>query len=495
MLAARQDPQVTLATSISPRRPPVASRARRWLATWLSAAAVLAALLLANAVRDYLFVHRILATQQVRHQMAQYVADLEQSLRRQATPSLVPAELLGTEPATMPAHTAWIEVRRSDGAVLARRGEPGERFFTAAQESQSFRSHEPLYRIVTRNGRELVVQAFAVYAGRRPPGAPPLAGAPPPTTAPPPPQGTAPSGAPGRPFLVVELAAPLAIQDASVLRPIRWNLLVNSAGAFGLLVTVVVAALGFRTYERGRRLEEQLEIARAVQAKLLPPRLEGSDAVRTAAVYQPAEQVGGDFYDVFRTDEGSVALVVGDVSGKGVPAALLTSVIHGAVRSSAWPASPRQHELESERLNRLLWANSSGNRFASLFWCYYQASTRRLHYVNAGHCPPILVRQGEATATLAEGGPVLGLLGDARYSQAEREIHPHDVLVLYSDGLIESTNAAGEEYGETRLVDLLRSSSGSEPEAIRDAVAASVARFLGGAVPADDLTLLVARFS
>jgi hypothetical protein len=463
---------------------------RRWITAWLVAAAVLAALLLANAVRDYLFVWRILAAQQVRHQMAQYVATLEQSLRRQATPAVVPPELLEAEAAPPPEGTAWIEVRRSDGGVLARRGEPGSRTFTPEEETLHFRSHEPLARIVPHTGGELVVQAFSVYNGRRAAAGP----APAPAAA-----TSAPATPPGtRPFLVVEIAAPLAIRDTSVLWPIRRNLLVNSASALALFATVVVAGLGFRSYERGRRLESQLEIARAVQSKLLPSRTNDSEPVRTSAVYRPAEQVGGDFYDVFRTSAGAVALVIGDVSGKGVPAALLTGVIHGAVRSAAWSGSAEEQERESARLNRLLCANSSGNRFASMFWCYYDAPARCLHYVNAGHCPPVLVRgggSGVAVSALDEGGPVLGLLAEATYRQARREVCPGDLLVLYSDGLVECTNAAGEEYGESRLHALLRDAAGKDPDAIRRSVTDSVAQFLGAGAPRDDLTLVVAQFA
>jgi sigma-B regulation protein RsbU (phosphoserine phosphatase) len=207
--------------------------------------------------------------------------------------------------------------------------------------------------------------------------------------------------------------------------------------------------------------------------------------------------VGGDFYDVFRASDGNVALVIGDVSGKGLPAALLSGVIHGAVRSARWFASPAEQEHESAQLDRLLCANSSGNRFASMFWCYYDAPARRLHYVNAGHCPPILLQRAGARTvidSLDEGGPVLGLLVDATYGQARREICSGDVLVLYSDGLVECTNASGEEYGEERLQALLRGEPAQDPDAVCRAVTGSVADFLGGAIPRDDLTLVVAKF-
>ena len=208
--------------------------------------------------------------------------------------------------------------------------------------------------------------------------------------------------------------------------------------------------------------------------------------------------MSGDFYDAFLAADGRVAMVLGDVSGKGVPAALVMGVIHGAVRSSAWPESTAGHERESGRLNRLLCEKSEGARYASMFWCYYEPGTRRLRYVNAGHCPALLVgrRAGETTvAGLEVGGPVLGLLDDARYEQARCEVCPGDVLVVYSDGLVEATGPGGEEYGESRLRDCLASAAACDPAEIRDAILASARAFVGTAVPRDDVTLLVARFT
>jgi hypothetical protein len=153
--------------------------------------------------------------------------------------------------------------------------------------------------------------------------------------------------------------------DPSILLQQKWNLFINSSGAFALLLTVVIAGLGLRSYVNGRLLEQQMEIARAVQSKLLPSQLVEFAKVRLATEYRPAEQVGGDFYDVFGTGGDGIALVMGDVSGKGVPAALLMGVIHGAVRSTSWTESAAWHERESARLNRLLprsWVGYSPER-------------------------------------------------------------------------------------------------------------------------------------
>ncbi len=464
------------------------ARTQRWVTAWLVAGAALALLLLANSIRDYLFVWRLLAVQQVRRELSQQMVALEQTLRRSATPDASPLQLLTDAMDGATDKPLWIELRRSDGSVLARSGSAGGRLFSNEDESAHFRSRQALYRIVPVSGGEAVVEAFPLRAAA-------LAGlAPAPSPASGPPTGP-------RPMLVVEIAAPLQVRDASGIWSIRRNLVINCGGALALLATVVAAGFGFRSYVRGRRLQSQLEIARQVQSELLPSRTEAWDPVRLATVYRPAEQVSGDFYDVFRAGDGRIAVVIGDVSGKGVPAALVMGVIHGAVRSSAWSESTAAHELESARLNLLLCEKGSFSRYASMFWCYYEPETRRLSYINAGHYPPLLVGErghGIEVTRLDAGGPVLGLLTAARYEQARCDVRPGDVLVLYSDGLTEAINPAGEEYGERRLRELLATTATAAAESsddVRDAILASASSFLGAAAPRDDLTLVVAKFA
>jgi serine phosphatase RsbU (regulator of sigma subunit) len=133
-----------------------------------------------------------------------------------------------------------------------------------------------------------------------------------------------------------------------------------------------------------------------------------------------------------------------------------------------------------------------------MFWCYYEPQTRLLCYVNAGHCAALLVGErdhGVATTRLDVGGPVLGILPAARYEQARCDVHPGDVLVLYTDGLIEATDSAGQEYGEGRLGECLARAAAGSPEEIRAAILASTGAFLGGGSPRDDVTLVVAKFT
>jgi hypothetical protein len=460
------------------------ARTYRWVGAWLIAGGVLALLLLSNSIRDYLFVRRLMAIQQVRHELGQQAAALGQKLHRPSTPEQPPLEVLSDSMESALDKPLWMELRRLDGSVLARLGLPGARSFSNEEESSHFRGRQALYRTVHTAAGETVVEVFSVYApGLTAPSAPATSGSRPSTAR--------------RLPLALEIAAPLVVRDAAVFWPIRRNLLINCSGALALLATVVIAGLGFRSYARGKRLEFQLEIARQVQSELLPSPMETVEPIRLATVYRPAEQVGGDFYDVFRPSDDRIAIVMGDVSGRGMPAALVMGVIHGAVRSSAWSESTSAHEWESARLNRLLCEKGPDSRYASMFWCTYEPLTRRLCYVNAGHYPPLLVgarSHGREITRLDTGGPVLGLLPEARYEQASCDVAPGDVLVLYSDGLTEATNAAGDEYGESHLRELLATAGSCSPDELRDSILASASSFLA-APPRDDLTLVVAQFA
>jgi sigma-B regulation protein RsbU (phosphoserine phosphatase) len=207
--------------------------------------------------------------------------------------------------------------------------------------------------------------------------------------------------------------------------------------------------------------------------------------------------VGGDFYDVFSGDDGKVAIVLGDVSGKGLPASVVVGVLLGAVRASDWMSGTAEHEASSERLSELIRTRTALERFASLFWSYYEPETQTLWYINAGHPPPLLVQRdaaGEAgILLLEEGGPVLGVVPGAAYRQGHVSAHPGDLLVVYSDGVVEATNADGEQFDEERLREVIRQNSGRSPVEIRDLVLEQVHQFLGDQRAQDDLTLVVGR--
>jgi sigma-B regulation protein RsbU (phosphoserine phosphatase) len=279
--------------------------------------------------------------------------------------------------------------------------------------------------------------------------------------------------------------------------PLRRNLILNCMAGGALLLALITMRLRFRSYLRGRRLESEVEIARTVQRALLPSRSAAPPSLTAASDCIPASDIGGDIHDLFQTQDGRVAIVCGDVSGKGIPAALLMGVLHGAIRSMDWTASRSSHEAATGRLNRMLCERASDARFATLFWAYYDERCERLSYVNAGHCPPLLVRQWRDSVevrSLDDGGPVLGLLPSARYEQSQTDLCPGDLLVLYSDGVVEATNSTREEFGEERLRAVLTQNAHCTAEQVRAAVLEAVAAFAGSAGFEDDLTIMAIRF-
>lgn len=245
--------------------------------------------------------------------------------------------------------------------------------------------------------------------------------------------------------------------------------------------------------EQGRQKRE-LELAREVQtyffSSLAPTAGLGLDL---AGRYRPAREVGGDYYDIIRLSDTSVALTLGDVAGKGVAAALLMATLRAFVRSQ--PGDPEQLAALMSRLNGLLYESSAGNRFASLFYAVYDVRQGDLVYVNAGHPPPVLHDStADTTSTqLVTGGPVLGLLPDSTYEVGREQLGPGSVLVAYSDGLTEACNTSGSDWGEARLVSAIRRARTRSAGALADHLLGEVTRFTADGPQQDDMTLLVAQ--
>jgi serine phosphatase RsbU (regulator of sigma subunit) len=276
-------------------------------------------------------------------------------------------------------------------------------------------------------------------------------------------------------------------------------LIIGVSASLALMGSLVFIAVRFNRYVRGQQIEGQLDLARRVQTDMLPVRSKTIGRIDFAADCIPAWDVGGDYCDVFNLGGGCIAIVIGDISGKGISAALLMALIHGAIQSISWTRSPADHELASRSLNALLCKKTATERYSSLFWGYYEPNSSMLRYVNAGHPPPILFRRNESGAfellRLENGGPVLGLLPEGQYEQGEQRIMTKDLLVAFSDGIIEAPNAANEEFGETRLIGVVQDAWNTSPENIRDAVLGAVRDFVKDAPVADDQTLVVVRFN
>ena len=246
-----------------------------------------------------------------------------------------------------------------------------------------------------------------------------------------------------------------------------------------------------------KRLQSELQTAHRVQTALVP-QARSMTNVDFAVHSAPAGAVGGDLCDVFESDHGRAALVIGDVCGKGVAAALLMSLMYGAVRSMPWCASPRDHALAMERLNDLLRRKTPVEQFATLFTAYYEPETSMLRYISCGHLPVLLVRRRPDpelhVERLSEGGPLVGIFEKGNYRQHEVRIEDGDLILMFSDGVYEAMNAAGELFGEGRLLGPVLSAADAGPAEICHAIWREVRTFAQGSEMTDDRTLVVARF-
>ncbi len=295
---------------------------------------------------------------------------------------------------------------------------------------------------------------------------------------------------------MVEIALYMASASATF-APLLTQLIVNSTAALGLVASMVLIWARFPNYLRGKQLEQQTELARKVQTDLLPAPNLTFENVDFSAECVPAWQVGGDFYDVFPTPDGRMAIALGDVSGKGLPASVVVGLLLGAIRSSDWLAGKRQHEEATRQISELLRTRTAIERFASLFWCTYEPATRMLRYINAGHLAPMVVTKSgygpPEILRLEEGGPILGVLPNVSYRQGAVEISAIGVIVLYSDGVVEAENSEQEQFGEERLQRVVVENAHRPSAEIRDEILRQVRLFLGKERAQDDLTLVVAR--
>jgi sigma-B regulation protein RsbU (phosphoserine phosphatase) len=249
------------------------------------------------------------------------------------------------------------------------------------------------------------------------------------------------------------------------------------------------------------RLQSELDIAHEVQRQLFPqtvPRVPGLDLY---GVCKAARSVSGDYYDFLRLDEYRVGLVLGDVSGKGISAALLMAAIQSALRAQFYDASAGGQlsaltQISTarvvDRLNRQIYANTPLEKYVTFFFAVYDARTRNLSYTNAGHLAPILFRSGKIER-LRVGGTVVGLFPSATYEVGEICLEPNDLLLAYTDGITEPENTYGEEFGEPRLLDVARSMLSASPELMVTEIYRSVNEWTGSPELQDDMTMVLAR--
>lgn len=287
--------------------------------------------------------------------------------------------------------------------------------------------------------------------------------------------------------------------------PIRFFL---SNMGFGTLVSVVTgvsiySVISTRTHweRRNRLLEEEvavgavrlnaqeadLKAAHEIQAHLLPGELPTLPGMEIACAWQPAQSVGGDYFDAFPISATETALCMADVSGKGISAALLMANLQAATR--AFAPQERGPAALCTRLNETLCGSIAAGKFVTFFYAVVEPASRMLRYENAGHCTPILLRDGNALP-LEGGGMVLGLFSSAVYADRMLELHGGDCLLLVTDGVTEAMRPDEEEFGEQRVIDAATGALAGGAHAVRTRILEEVTAFCGGNFH-DDASLMV----
>ncbi|HLW81531.1 MAG TPA: SpoIIE family protein phosphatase [Candidatus Acidoferrales bacterium] len=242
-----------------------------------------------------------------------------------------------------------------------------------------------------------------------------------------------------------------------------------------------------------QKLENEISIAREVQAQLFPHELPSLPGLELAAICRAARVVSGDYYDFLKLADSKLGLVIADISGKGISAALLMASLQAALRGQAILDGHRTTAQVVESLNKHLFINTSDDRYATLFYAEYDASSRSLCYTNAGHCAPFFVR-GNQVSKLDQGGTVVGLFDHADYKQVTVPAEPGSLFVGFSDGLLEPENVYGEEFGNARLAAEVLRLRDLPAERIAEGLLFAVEQWAGTPEQADDMTVIVARF-
>lgn len=240
-----------------------------------------------------------------------------------------------------------------------------------------------------------------------------------------------------------------------------------------------------------RRAAQELEIAKQVQARLFPQTLPALTTLDYAGVCIQARQVGGDYYDFLKLGEDRLGLVIGDISGKGIAAALMMANLHATIRSHCAIVLDEPERL-LQSVNQLFYENTTDSAYATLFFAEYTDRTRLLRYVNCGHLAALLLRGDETIERLDSTGTVLGLFNQWECATGECQLQSGDTLALYTDGVTEAFNNAGEEFGEQRLIEALRRNRDLSSTELLSAIVGEVRKFSPGE-QYDDITLIVAR--
>jgi len=292
--------------------------------------------------------------------------------------------------------------------------------------------------------------------------------------------------------------------------------LATLANSFNSMTTSIEALI--QEQKEKQRLEGELAIAQEVQAQLYPKLITQLDTLEVHGFCRPARTVSGDYYDFLELNSDKLMLAVGDISGKGISAALLMATIHSAIRAYSIEDVTALREpvavgsshnprllLASESrvaeaspatlltlLNHQLYESTPAAKYATLFLGVYDEASRQLTYSNGGHLPPILISEDGSSQLLSCGGTVIGLFDSLSFPEATVRLRPGDLLVTYSDGITEPENDYGE-FGEERLIQLVRANRHLPLERITEIVTGAVHDWIGDNEQPDDITLVLAR--
>ena len=239
------------------------------------------------------------------------------------------------------------------------------------------------------------------------------------------------------------------------------------------------------------RLERELQLAMEIQQRFQPTAPPVVMGYEFQGISFPCYEIGGDYYDFIKRDDGRLVIALGDVSGKGTAAALLMSSLHASIH-----AQTGSHDTLVETIsavNRYLAENIPSNRFVTLFYAELDPDSGAVSFLNAGHNPPLIVHAAGTVEQLASGGLPLGIKADAEYREGRTHLQPGDVLVIYSDGVTEAASPNGEEFGPTRLYEVVSRNVDASAAGIRDRIESALTKFSQGTQAADDITLVIVK--
>src|SRR5688500_8271893 len=244
------------------------------------------------------------------------------------------------------------------------------------------------------------------------------------------------------------------------------------------------------------RLEQEsyareLQLAREIQQRFQPTSPPLVPGFELQGISFPSYEIGGDYYDFIFCADGRLVVALGDVSGKGTSAALLMSSLHAAVHAQVTSCRPLTETIGA--VNRYLADNTPANRFVTLFYAEVDPLTGSLAFINAGHNPPLIAHAEGTLEQLAAGGLPLGIMPDAVFREGRTQLHKGDVLVAYSDGVTETQNPKGEEFGTARLEEVIAQNLDRSAAGIRDKIEAALSAFAQGTPAVDDITLLIVK--